>query len=214
VRSTSSSWACPFILTLYTFKNSRSGSPRNKCVLLQDYCTFNLLQRQICFFKCCHSTKLEWKWHFWIGLGWNQGVTKRFRLSWLTNIALVYVPKCGGRGWLRGLSQWLQLCTWSTYKLWRSNPRLKQKIETYPANYWTFGICIYVVQNYFNVKKMLLNPHFASLSYTLALLNYVCRLWDTRLICWARPHIENSSPVTLSDTHFSTVDSSLQLLYC
>jgi hypothetical protein len=26
-----------------------------------------------------------------------QGVTKRCRLSWLTNSALVYEPKCGGR---------------------------------------------------------------------------------------------------------------------
>jgi hypothetical protein len=26
----------------------------------------------------------------------SQGVTKRFRLSWLTNSALVYEPKCGG----------------------------------------------------------------------------------------------------------------------
>ncbi len=31
----------------------------------------------------------------------------------------VYEPKCGGRG-LRGLSQWVQLCTWSINKLWRS----------------------------------------------------------------------------------------------
>jgi hypothetical protein len=34
-----------------------------------------------------------------------QGVTKRCRLSWLTNSALVYEPKYGGRGELRGLSQ-------------------------------------------------------------------------------------------------------------
>jgi hypothetical protein len=27
-----------------------------------------------------------------------QGDTKRFRLSWLTNSALVYEPKCGGGG--------------------------------------------------------------------------------------------------------------------
>jgi hypothetical protein len=33
------------------------------------------------------------------------GVTKRCRLSWLTNSDLVYEPKCGGRGeGLRGLS--------------------------------------------------------------------------------------------------------------
>jgi hypothetical protein len=42
-----------------------------------------------------------------------QGVTKRCRLSWLTNRALFYEPKCGGRGrvGLRGLSQWVQLYT-------------------------------------------------------------------------------------------------------
>jgi hypothetical protein len=43
-----------------------------------------------------------------------RGVTKRCRLFWLTNSALVYEPKCGGRGGggrggltlgLRGLSQ-------------------------------------------------------------------------------------------------------------
>jgi hypothetical protein len=35
----------------------------------------------------------------------SQGVTKRCRLSWLTNSAFVYQPKCEGRGELRGLSQ-------------------------------------------------------------------------------------------------------------
>ncbi len=38
-----------------------------------------------------------------------QGLTKRCRLSWLTNSALVYEPKCGGGGELRGISQWVQL---------------------------------------------------------------------------------------------------------
>ncbi len=51
-----------------------------------------------------------------------QGVTKRCRLSWLTNSALVYEPKCGGKGGgLRVLSQWWQLCTWSSNKLRRSS---------------------------------------------------------------------------------------------
>ncbi len=40
-----------------------------------------------------------------------QGVTKKCRLSWLPNIALVYEPKCGGRGELISLSQWVQLYT-------------------------------------------------------------------------------------------------------
>ncbi len=43
---------------------------------------------------------------------YNQGVTKRYRLSWLTNSALVYEPKCRGRG-LRGLSKGVQ----QTYKI-------------------------------------------------------------------------------------------------
>ncbi len=30
------------------------------------------------------------------GIQQHQGVTKRCRLSWLTNSALVYEPKCGG----------------------------------------------------------------------------------------------------------------------
>ncbi len=40
-----------------------------------------------------------------------QGVTKRCRLSWLTNSALVYELKYGGRGEWLGLSQWVQLYT-------------------------------------------------------------------------------------------------------
>jgi hypothetical protein len=28
----------------------------------------------------------------------SQGVTKKCRLSWMTNSALVYEPKCGGKG--------------------------------------------------------------------------------------------------------------------
>ncbi len=41
-----------------------------------------------------------------------QGITKRCRLSWLPNSALVYEPKCGERGRdLRDLSQWVQLYT-------------------------------------------------------------------------------------------------------
>ncbi len=43
-----------------------------------------------------------------------QGVTKRCRLSLLTNSALairVTSPNAGGGGELRGLSQWIQLCT-------------------------------------------------------------------------------------------------------
>jgi hypothetical protein len=49
-------------------------------------------------------------------------VTKRCRISWLTNSALVYEPKCGGWGvGLWGLSQWVQLRTWSPNKHRRSS---------------------------------------------------------------------------------------------
>ncbi len=49
------------------------------------------------------------------------GVTKRCRLSWLTNSTLVYEPKCGGGGELRVLSQWVQLYSWSPHKFLKSN---------------------------------------------------------------------------------------------
>ncbi len=48
-------------------------------------------------------------------------------LSWLTNSALVYEHEMRGGeggGWVVTcgvLSQWVQLCTWSPNKLWRSN---------------------------------------------------------------------------------------------
>ncbi len=45
-----------------------------------------------------------------------QGVTKRCRLSWLTNSALEFERRVGGGG-LRGLSEWVRLCTWSPNKL-------------------------------------------------------------------------------------------------
>ncbi len=52
----------------------------------------------------------------------NQGVTKSCSLSWLTNSALVYEPKCGGRGGVAGSRPMsVQLCTWSPNILWRSN---------------------------------------------------------------------------------------------
>ncbi len=41
----------------------------------------------------------------------HKGVTKRCRLAWRTNSALVYEPNCGGGGELRGLSQWVKLYT-------------------------------------------------------------------------------------------------------
>ncbi len=53
------------------------------------------------------------------------GVTRRCRLSWLTNSALVYESKCGGREGVCGVSANEYSCShhviWSPNKLWRSN---------------------------------------------------------------------------------------------
>jgi hypothetical protein len=56
----------------------------------------------------------------------HRGVTKKCRLSWLTNSAIVYEPKCGRMGWMGwgggGVSANEQsLCAWSLNKLQRSN---------------------------------------------------------------------------------------------
>ncbi len=63
---------------------------------------------------------------------YQQGVTKRCRLSWLTNSALVWAQMRREGGGCGGLSQWVQLCTWSPNKLWRSNSILNLIIPTIP----------------------------------------------------------------------------------
>ncbi len=63
---------------------------------------------------------------YWLG----QGATKRCRLSWLTNNALVDEPKCEGGGGGLTSGAWVQLCTWSTNKLWRSD------------SIWAWRICV------------------------------------------------------------------------
>jgi hypothetical protein len=50
-----------------------------------------------------------------------QEVTKRCRLSWLTNSALVYEPKCGDRGGVTGSQSMSTAVHRSPNKLWRSN---------------------------------------------------------------------------------------------
>ncbi len=50
-----------------------------------------------------------------------QGVTKRCRLSWLTNSALVYEPECGGSGGVAGSQPMSTAVHRSPNKLWRSN---------------------------------------------------------------------------------------------
>jgi hypothetical protein len=51
----------------------------------------------------------------------SQGVTKICRLSWLTNSALVYEPKCGGRGRVAGTQPMSTALHRSPNKLWISN---------------------------------------------------------------------------------------------
>ncbi len=49
------------------------------------------------------------------------GVTKRCRPSWLTNGALVYEPKCGGKGEVARSQPMSTAVHRSPNKLWRSN---------------------------------------------------------------------------------------------
>ncbi len=70
-------------------------------------------------------------------LNYMQGVTNRCRLSWLTNSALVCKLKLGGGGGcLRGLSQWVQLCTWRPNKLWRTNSVLNLYMSSVKSHIW------------------------------------------------------------------------------
>ncbi len=80
---------------------------RHHCLLrrYQQRPELQLLTNCILRSSTCTST-------FFLIFSHSQGVTKRFLLSWLT-----IAPSWG----LRGLSQWVQLCTWSPNKLWRSN---------------------------------------------------------------------------------------------
>ncbi len=66
-------------------------------------------------------------------------------LGWPPNSALVYEPKCGGRGVAGSLSQWVQLRTWSKNKLCRSNSIWWQKTLTkYPEWFLRNGIRLWV----------------------------------------------------------------------
>ncbi len=93
------------------FLNFTKGTPRftidgksKKCIQTkiykiyseqgQGYSSYNGLHQYLALCVCVWLLELE---------GWRQGVTKRYRLSWLTNSVLVYEPTCRGRK-LRGLS--------------------------------------------------------------------------------------------------------------
>ncbi len=78
-----------------------------------------------CLNLCLHHyhSLEERKFECWsaYAIRFHQRVTKRCRLSWLTNSAFVYETRYGGRGVVGCLSQWVQLCTWSPNKCCRSN---------------------------------------------------------------------------------------------
>ncbi len=74
---------------------------------------------------------------------YRQGETRRCRLSWLTNSALVYEPKYRGRGErgegeLWGLSQWVH---YSPNKLWRCNSIFNLCLERRGAGADYSGVC-------------------------------------------------------------------------
>ncbi len=74
----------------------------------------------------------------------NQGVTKRCRLSWLTNSGgLVYdpIPNAGWGRELRSLSQWEHLYTWSSHKLWRSNSLFNLCSQLFNSKILEWTIC-------------------------------------------------------------------------
>ncbi len=66
----------------------------------------------------------------------SQGITKICRLSWLTNSALIYEPKCGGRGCVAGSLPMSTSVHRSPNKLWRSNSIFNLCCFQF---YWFFG---------------------------------------------------------------------------
>ncbi len=73
----------------------------------------------------CSRRKIVRKQHSWtLRRHWlQQGVTKRCRLFWpIATSYSMWAQMRGGKGGGRGLCQWVQLCTWSPNKLWKSPP--------------------------------------------------------------------------------------------
>jgi hypothetical protein len=67
-----------------------------------------------------HNGCLGGSWS-WGSKAKNQRGTKICRLSWLTNSALVFEPKCGVRGTIAGSQPLSTAVHWRPNKLWRSN---------------------------------------------------------------------------------------------
>jgi hypothetical protein len=77
-------WLFPF--------SSRLVSLKGQICLDYHYCVVEGRKKE---FSCTKKKKMIIFFYFELP---KQGVTKRCRLSWVTNIALVYEPKCGGKG--------------------------------------------------------------------------------------------------------------------
>ncbi len=67
-----------------------------------------------------------------LSVGLTQGVTKRCRLSWLTNSVLVYEPKCGGEGGSCGVSANEYSCTQEPKNFGDQNPYLTHGLFNFP----------------------------------------------------------------------------------
>ncbi len=66
-----------------------------------------------------------------VGIGWDQGVTKISRLSWLTNSALVYEPKRGGVG--GGLANEYSCAHGAQLNFGDLTPYLTYRCDLYPV---------------------------------------------------------------------------------
>jgi hypothetical protein len=72
-----------------------------------------------------------------------QWVTKRCRLSWLTNSALLYSPNAGEVGSCGVLSQWVQLYTGAQINCGRSNSIFNLWVDVYTVVLFG-GLCLYL----------------------------------------------------------------------
>ncbi len=118
------------------------------------------------------------------------GVTKRCRLSLLTNSALVYESRCG-EGGLWGLSQWVCTAlahhvTWRPNKLWRSTSTFtlwhEQTVQSFEN--------LLLLLLYFTRWNAARVPVFSSIKHTLrSLLQPLYLLLpggggEQKLLCW------------------------------
>ncbi len=85
----------------------------------------NMTVKLPCTLVRCHESAIN---------GNSRGVTKTYRQSWLTNSALVYEPKCGGRGRVAGSQPMCTAVHRSPNKLWRSNSiHCKKRLAVFPS---------------------------------------------------------------------------------